>query len=243
MDFKLEVIGFNIESCQLAQAAGAHRIELCDNPFDGGTTASYGFIKQARKVLSIDLFPIIRPRGGDFLYSPYEFEIMKADVQMCKDLGCDGVVMGVLLSDASIDKERCWQLVRLAYPMSVTFHRAFDRTNDAMKALEDVIEIGCERILTSGLKTTAPDGQKMLAKLVEAADDRIIIMPGSSVRSGNIKNLAEQTGATEFHTSARMLKKSSMNYLNKTMKEKLELVSVDEAEIKKIQDILSNISS
>lgn len=243
MEFKLEVIGFNIESCQLAQAAGAHRIELCDNPFDGGTTASYGFIKQARKVLSIDLFPIIRPRGGDFLYSPYEFEIMKADVQMCKDLGCDGVVMGVLLSDASIDKERCWQLVRLAYPMSVTFHRAFDRTNDAMKALEDVIEIGCERILTSGLKTTAPDGQKMLAKLVEAADDRIIIMPGSSVRSGNIKNLAEQTGATEFHTSARMLKKSSMNYLNKTMKEKLELVSVDEAEIKKIQDILSNISS
>ncbi|MEO6231461.1 MAG: copper homeostasis protein CutC [Ferruginibacter sp.] len=243
MHFKLEVIGFNIESCQLAQAAGALRIELCDNPFDGGTTASYGFIKNARKVLSIDLFPIIRPRGGDFLYTHYEFEIMKADVQMCKDLGCDGVVLGILLSNGNIDKGRCWQLVQLAYPMSVTFHRAFDRTNDALKALEDVIEIGCERILTSGLKPTAPDGQKMLAKLVEAADDRIIIMPGSGVRSGNIKALAEQTGATEFHTSARTLKKSAMNYLNKAMKEKLELVSIDEAEIKKIHDILSKISS
>ncbi len=241
MDFKLEVIGFNIESCELAQAAGANRIELCDNPFDGGTTASYGFIKNARRILSIDLFPIIRPRGGDFLYSAHEFEIMKTDVQMCKELGCDGVVIGMLLSDGNIDKERCWQLVQLAYPMSVTFHRAFDRTSDAMKALEDVIEIGCERILTSGLKPTAPEGQKMLAKLVEAAADRIIIMPGSGVRSGNIKALAEQTGATEFHTSARTLKRSAMNYQNKAMKEKLELVGVDEAEIKKIHTLLSKM--
>jgi copper homeostasis protein len=241
MTFKLEVIGFNIESCLLAQAAGAHRIELCDNPGEGGTTPSYGFIKAAREKLKIDLYPIIRPRGGDFLYSAAEFEVMKADVQMCKDLGCDGVVIGMLNADGSVDKVRCRQLVALAYPLGVTFHRAFDRVSNASKALEDIIEIGCERILTSGLQPAASEGAETIVSLIKQATERIIIMPGSGVRSENITELAKTTGAVEFHTSARMNMESKMTYVNEMMKEELKSVSVDEEEIKRILSSFSKL--
>ncbi len=254
MNFKLEVIGFNIESCILAQAVGANRIELCDNPVEGGTTPSYGFIKAAREKLKIDLFPIIRPRGGDFLYTDEEFEVMKADVKICKLLGCDGVVIGMLNTDGSVDKERCKLLVALAYPMGVTFHRAFDRVKKPLltsppvggrnldsansnlysQALEDIIEIGCERILTSGLYPTALEGAETIAALIKQADERIIIMPGSGVRADNIIELAKKTGAVEFHTSARINIASKMNYTNEAMKEDLQSVTVDEGEIKNI---------
>jgi copper homeostasis protein len=239
LKFVLEVIGFNIESCSIAQAAGAHRIELCDNPGEGGTTPSYGFIKAARKNLLIDLYPIIRPRGGDFFYTDEEFEIMKADVKICKELGCDGVVIGILNADGTVDKKRCGQLVELAYPLTVTFHRAFDRVNDPFKALEDIIDIGCERILTSGLQSTASAGAETISALIKQADERIVIMPGSAVRSDNIKELAEKTGATEFHTSARINIGSKMDYSNALMKENLLSVSADVTEIKKIIKILS----
>jgi len=241
MKFLLEVIGFTIESCILAQAVGANRIELCDNPGEGGTTPSYGFIKAARSVLQIELYPIIRPRGGDFFYTDAEFEVMKTDVQVCKDLGCDGVVIGILNADGTVDKERCKQLVALAYPMGVTFHRAFDRVNDASKALEDVIEIGCERILTSGLVPAALDGAGTLASLIRQADQRIIIMPGSGVRADNIIELAQKTGAIEFHTSARINIDSGMNYTNEGMKESLQSVTVDKDEIKNILRSLSQL--
>lgn len=240
MIFTLEVIGFNIESCVLAQAAGANRIELCDNPGEGGTTPSYGFIKAAREVLKIELYPIIRPRGGDFLYSDAEFKVMKADVKVCKELGCDGVVIGILNTDGTVDQKRCGELVQLAYPMSVTFHRAFDRVKDAVQALEDVIEIGCERVLTSGLVPNALDGAETLAALIKQADERIIIMPGSGVRSDNIIELAQKTGAVEFHTSARMNIESKMSYKNEAMKESLKSVSLDEEEVKKI---IANLKS
>jgi len=239
MNYKLEVIGINIQGCMIAQASGAGRIELCDNPHDGGTTPSYGFIKAAREKLQIALFPIIRPRGGDFLYSNEEFEIMKIDVQTCKQLGCDGVVIGILNADGTVDKARCSQLVELAYPLGVTFHRAFDRVNDASKALEDIIDIGCERILTSGLQPTALQGADMIAALVKQADGRIIIMPGSGVRSDNIIELAKRTGAKEFHTSARINTGSKMSYTNEAMKESLRSVNVDEQEIKKIIELLN----
>ena len=233
-DFKLEVIGFNIESCIIAQSAGADRIELCDNPGDGGTTPSYGFIKAARQQLNIDLYPIIRPRGGDFLYSDDEFEIIKADIMVCKQLGCDGIVIGMLNADGTVDKKRCAILAELAYPLGVTFHRALDRTADPFKALEDIIEIGCERILTSGQRPNALDGSDLIKKLTEQSNDRIIIMPGSGVRSDNVIELAKKTGATEFHTSARIFSDSKMNYVNKEMNESLRSVTVDENEIKKI---------
>ena len=231
MHFTLEIIGFNIESCLLAQAAGAHRIELCDNPGEGGTTPSLGFIKAARKILRIPLYPIIRPRGGDFLYSEPEFEVMKTDIRMCREEGCDGVVIGMLHADGAVDKKRCGQLVELAYPMGVSFHRAFDRAKDAFTALEDIIETGCERILTSGQKPNAMDGVEMIKSLIQLAQERIIIMPGSGIRADNIVSLAERTGAVEFHSSARNVSVSKMEFINSEMKESLQTVTTHTPEI------------
>ncbi|MCW3089566.1 MAG: copper homeostasis protein CutC [Ferruginibacter sp.] len=222
----------------LAQSAGAHRIELCDNPGEGGTTPSYGFIKAARKILKIELYPIIRPRGGDFLYSEAEFEIMKSDISICKTLGCDGVVIGMLHMDGTVDAERCLQLVDLAAPLGVTFHRAFDRASDPFKALEDIISIGCRRILTSGQKPTAPQGADLIAALVKQAAGRISIMPGSGIRSDNIMAIAEKTGAVEFHSSARTFIESRMQYKNELMCERLQNVSSDTDEIAKMITLL-----
>lgn len=234
----LEVIGFDINGCIAAQNAGADRIELCASPTEGGTTPSYGLIKMARDILTIDLYPIIRPRGGDFLYNDYEFDVIKSEIKVCKVFGCHGVVIGMLNTDGTIDKERCKQLVDLAYPLKVTFHRAFDRVVDAAKALEDVIEIGCHRILTSGQKPTATEGADNIAALIKQANNRIIIMPGSGVRSDNILDLSQKTGATEFHTSARIVTESKMEYKNESMNESLKSVYVDEDEVKKIKELL-----
>lgn len=239
--YKLELIAFNIQSCIDAQEAGAHRVELCDNPAEGGTTPSYGFIKAARNILNIDLYPIIRPRGGDFLYSDEEFDMMKSDINVCKVFGCNGVVIGILNPDGTVDKTRCRQLVDFARPMKVTFHRAFDRTRDLEEALEDVIATGCERILTSGGMPDATAAADSIARLVKLAGNRIIIMPGSGVRSGNIKELAQKTGAVEFHSSARMQQASKMNYTNVAMKEELVSVTLDVEEAKMIISALSEI--
>jgi copper homeostasis protein len=238
MDFTLEIIAFNIESCRLAQAAGAHRIELCDNPGDGGTTPSFGFIKQARAVLNIQLYCMIRPRGGDFFYSDEEFEIMKADVLTAKQLGCDGVVIGLLNKDGSVDITRSKKLVELAYPMGVTFQRAFDRVNDPFKALEDVIETGCERILTSGLVPSCHEGSPLIAQLNKEAAGRISIMAGSGLRSTNVLDIAKITGISEFHTSARIFTESVMEFISPKMEEDLSSVMVDAAEVAAISGLL-----
>ncbi len=191
-------------------------------------------------MLSIELYPIIRPRGGDFLFTDAEFEIMKTDVILCREIGCDGIVIGMLQADGTIDKERCKQLVGLAYPMGVTFHRAFDRTNDPFKAMEDVIAIGCERILTSGQKPTALEGAQLINELIRQAAGRIIIMPGSGVRAENIFSLAKKTGAKEFHSSASIFTNSKMNFINKAMNEKLTSVITDGDEVKKMVALLKN---
>jgi copper homeostasis protein len=238
MNFILEVIAFTIESCIIAQRAGAHRIELCDNPSDGGTTPSYGMIKAAREKTNLELFPIIRPRGGDFLYRDDEFEIMKRDIKCCKDLGCEGVVTGMLRANGTVDKDRMSRLVDIAYPLSVTFHRAFDRVNGYHQALEDIISVGCERILTSGLRPTAMEGVNVIKELVSVAKGRIMIMPGSGVRSTNVLQLAAQTGTTEFHTSGRILVDSKMQFNNPDMKEKLITPLLDEKEVKEILSCL-----
>ena len=240
MDFTLEVIAFNIESCILAEANGVSRIELCDNQADGGTTPSYGFIKAARAILSIELYPIIRPRGGDFLYSDAEFDIIKSDVLLCKELGCDGVVIGLLNADGTVDKERTKILTTLAYPMGVTFHRAFDRTNDMFEALEDIIECGCERILTSGQKPAAYDGMVNIKVLVQKADHRIIIMPGSGINSKNIVEIAQYTGATEFHSSARNFVESKMQFSQSSMNEQLTSVNLNADEVCSILNALKS---
>ncbi len=240
LNFSLEIISFNIESCLIAQASGATRIELCDNPGEGGTTPSCGFIKAAREKLQIELYAMIRPRGGDFFYSDDEFEIMKTDVLMHKQLGCDGVVIGMLNKDGSVDTIRCKQLVQLAYPMGVTFQRAFDRVNDPFKALEDIIEMGCERILTSGLVPNCLDGAHLIAQLIKQADERIIIMPGSGLRSSNVIDVAKITGAKEFHTSARVFVDTQMDFVLPAMKEDLQQVMVEGEEVKRIAELLEN---
>ncbi len=240
MDFKLEVIAFNIESCILAEANGVSRIELCDNQADGGTTPSYGFIKAARKILSIELYPIIRPRGGDFLYSDEEFEIIKSDLLVCKKLGCDGVVIGLLNGDGSVDKQKTKILTELAYPMGVTFHRAFDRTKNMFEALEDIIDCGCERILTSGQKPNAIDGMDNIKAIIEKADDRITIMPGSGINSRNIIEIAQYTGATEFHSSARNFIESKMQFSQPTMNEQLTSVNLNADEVCSILNALKS---
>lgn len=239
MSFELEVIAFDLLSCKIAQENGADRIELCANPHEGGTTPSYGMIKAARKITSIQLFPIIRPRGGDFLYTDDEFYAMQEDIKACLEIGCEGVVIGMLNADGTIDMERCTILKQLAGSMQVTFHRAFDRVNDPFAALEQIIQLGCHRILTSGLKPTAIEGADLLQQLVKQAGDRLKIMPGSGVRSDNILFLASQTGAKAFHSSARQNLSSSMQYLNEGMNEALEQVSLNANEVKAIRKNLN----
>jgi copper homeostasis protein len=211
---KLEICANSVASCIAAEQGGAHRIELCDNLLEGGTTPSYATIVLARQKVSIDLYPIIRPRGGDFLYDDLEFAIMEKDVALCKQIGCNGIVIGLLTADGKVDVVRTKKLVEQAWPMGVTFHRAFDMTEDPLQALSDIISTGCERILTSGQRNTAPEGTELLSKLVELAEDQIIIMPGSGVRANNIEMLVKETGASEFHTSARAYTESGMVYRN-----------------------------
>ena len=239
MDNKLEIIGFNIESCLAAQEGGADRIEQCVSPEEGGTTPPYGFIKSAREKLHIKLYTMIRPRGGDFLYNDNDFEIMKMDVEFCKKSGCDGIVTGILNTNGKVDKKRCRELIDLAYPLEATFHRAFDRVEDPFEALEDIIDLGFERILTSGLKPKAIESKTLLEELIKKADGRIIIMPGSGVTSENIISLAETTGAKEFHSSASFLKESKMEYINPQMNESLPYISVNKDEVKKMKELLN----
>jgi copper homeostasis protein len=161
------------------------------------------------------------------------------DVEFCRGLGCDGVVIGMLLADGRVDQVRCGRLVEAAYPMGVTFHRAFDRAVDPFEALETIIGIGCERILTSGQRPVAMEGAALLRELVREADERIVIMPGSGVRASNIAELAEKTGAVEFHTTARIAVPGGMEFVNAAMREDLSMVMPSEEEIRRIREIIS----
>lgn len=211
--YKFEICANSVESCVEAQRGGADRVELCAGIPEGGTTPSYGDIVMARKLLiTTKLHVIIRPRGGDFLYSDLEREIMLEDVRMARRLGVDGVVFGVLTSDGDIDMDFMCQLMAESEGMSVTFHRAFDVCRNPFVALEQIIELGCDRILTSGQMPKAEDGVDLLKQLVEKAGDRIIIMPGCGVNAGNIAKIAQITGAKEFHFSARSKHESGMQF-------------------------------
>lgn len=234
----LEIAVFNIESAIAAEAAGADRLELCENPSEGGTTPSYGTLKTIKEKISIPVFPIIRPRGGDFLFSQSEFAVMQKDIELCKQLQFEAVVIGLLNADGTVDAERTRTLVELAYPMEVTFHRAFDRSLDPLIAMETIIGCGCQRILTSGQVPHAWDGRELIKQLVHLAEDRIIIMPGSGVRNNNIKELAAFTGATELHSSARKNRPSVMQFNRTGMMEQLENIWVDTDEIRNMKNRL-----
>lgn len=242
ISYIIEIASADFSTTKTAVEGGADRIELCAALTEGGTTPSYGTIKKCREAFGVQLFPIIRPRGGDFLYSNEEFEIMVNDVKLCKDLGCDGIVTGLLNSNGSIDLKRTSKLLELAYPLEVSFHRAFDRCRDPFEALEQLIEIGCQRILTSGQQPTAPLGIDMIAQLVKAASERIIIMPGSGVRKDNIKELAEKTGAVEFHSSLRGKQKSKMEFIQPAFSNSEESYSnpaIDAGEVKLLRQALN----
>lgn len=236
----LEVCAFNLTSSIIAEKAGAKRVELCENPADGGTTPSYGTIKLTREKISIALYPIIRPRGGNFFYDEEEFAVMQQDILLCKQLGCDGISTGVHKLNGEIDTDRLKRIVEWAYPMGVTCHRVFDATPDAFKALEAIIDCGCERILTSGQRSTAPEGIELLAKLVQQADGRITIMPGAGVRSSNIEALVKGTGATEFHTSARTTAPDPVTFRNPAITDAGPWYIANEEEVRMIVDKLTS---
>ena len=199
----LEICAGSVESAIAARDGGAKRIELCAALEVGGVTPSAGLIAQARKVEGLTLNVIIRPRGGDFLYNEYEVACMEQDILTCKQYGVDGVVIGALTANGDIDTAICKRLIAAADGMSVTFHRAFDMCRDPRKALEELIGLGCDRVLTSGQATTAQAGIPLLKELVEQGAGRIIIMPGCGVSSANAAALLQATGATEIHASAR----------------------------------------
>jgi copper homeostasis protein len=244
LNYILEIATTDFTTTRFAVEGGADRIELCAALTEGGTTPSYGTIKQCREAFDVQLFPIIRPRSGDFLYNEEEFQLMVDDVKLCKQLGCDGVVIGLLTRDGSIDIKRSAQLAAAAYPLEVTFHRAFDRCRDPFEALEQLIQIGCQRILTSGQQPTAPQGMDLIAQLVKAADDRIAVMPGSGVRKENIKELAQKTGATEFHSSLRSKLKSKMGFIHQAFAGNEESYTnpfIDPEEVKRLRKELKNV--
>jgi copper homeostasis protein len=214
MSIVMEVCIDSVEAAVAAQQGGAQRVELCANLLEGGTTPSAGSILLARQKIDIDLNVIIRPRGGDFCYSGAEFEVMKVDVETAKRLGANGVVIGILKEDGSVDRERTAELVGLARPMSVTFHRAFDMARDPYQALETLVELGVDRILTSGQQVSVLEGLDVIAELVRRAGKRIIIMPGGGITERNIRKILEVSGAQEVHFVASKSVESRMRYRN-----------------------------
>lgn len=214
MNYQFEICANSVESCIAAQQGGAHRVELCAGIPEGGTTPSIGEIKTARKMIDIKLHVIIRPRGGDFLYSPIEKNSMIEDIYAAREAGADGLVFGALTPDGDIDLPLMKELMKASGDCPVTFHRAFDRCKDPIRGLEEIIDLGAARILTSGQQPTAPQGAGLIRSLIEQANGRIIILAGCGVNENNIHKLAEESGAHEFHFSAREGIRSAMRYSN-----------------------------
>ncbi len=216
---KIEICANSVESAVKAQQAGAYRVELCAGMPEGGTTPSFGEIRMARQLLKeTKLHVIVRPRGGDFLYSPVEQEIMLHDIKVARQLGADGVVFGCLTAEGNVDMPLMKKLMNAVGDMSVTFHRAFDMCTNPKEALEHIIELGIHRVLTSGQQVTAEKGIPMLKELVEQADGRIIIMPGCGINADNVRKIADATGTYEFHFSGRSTIESGMIYRNAKVK-------------------------
>jgi copper homeostasis protein len=209
-----EVCIDSVEGAGAAQEGGAQRVELCGNLVEGGTTPSLGMIQVTRAAISIELNVIIRPRGGDFLYTSLEFEVMRKDILAAKKAGADGIVIGLLCSDGSVDVERTRALVRLAHPLSVTFHRAIDMCRDADEALEAIAGLGIERTLTSGQKATAFEGLDNIARLVRRSAGRVNIMAGGGINATNAAKIVSATGVGEIHFSARKTLESDMSFHN-----------------------------
>lgn len=211
---QVEVCVDSVEGALAAQQGGAVRVELCDNLFEGGTTPSAGTIALTRRHIGIGLHVIVRPRGGDFYYSELEYEVMCHDIETAKALGADGVVIGLLTAEGDVDTERTRRLIELARPLSVTFHRAFDVCRHPLAALETLIGLGVDRLLTSGQERTALEGLDLIVELVKRSGDQIIIMPGGGINERNVGRILAASNATEIHVSARSPVESAMRYRN-----------------------------
>lgn len=242
----LEICCTSYDSAIIAQQAGANRIELCDNIFEGGTTPSIGIIRQVCSYLGIPCYILFRPRGGNFIYSDKEFEVMKEDIRYCREAGVQGIVSGILSDHCGIDVDRTTELVNLAGDMDFTFHRAFDLVVDPMKSLQEVISTGASRILTSGLKNTVGEGMSMIKQLIKWSNSEINIMAGGGLSSVNISELINETGCMEFHTTAKSWKSTavncnsvSMNSLKDIPEDKIMVTSAEE--INKLREIIDKI--
>jgi copper homeostasis protein len=239
-----EVVAYNISSALKAEEGGADRIELCDNPGEGGTTPSYGMVEVVRRNVTLDVFVMLRPRGGDFCYANDEFYAMRRDLFQFQKLSVDGFVLGILNPDGTIDKKRCKELIDRARPLKVTCHRAFDMTPDPFQALEDCIEIGFDRILTSGQQPTADLGIELIAELIRRATGRISIMPGAGVNENTVAAIVSRTHANEIHFSAVGYKDSLMTYRNEKISgmgssegSEFKLRTVDPERVRRIKAI------
>lgn len=241
----LEICAYNIESALIAAEAGADRIELCDNINEGGTTPGPGTIISARKHLKNQLFIMIRPRGGDFYYTDTEFECMKEDVLYSKNAGADGVVFGILTREGKVDTERCKILTELAYPLKVTFHRAFDMTRDPFEAVDDIAGTGIERILTSGCRNKAEEGLELISRLVNFAAGKISIMAGSGINLQSVEKIISRTKVKEIHLSAKKYFSSEMSYINNKISmgnkdsDEYRILKTDYDLIKQIKELMN----
>lgn len=217
MNKKIEICVDSVESCINAERGGADRLELCGNMFEGGTTPSYGVLQLAREMVSKPIYAMVRPRGGDFCYNDIEFEIMKREIKLMKELKIDGIVFGILTKEGKVDKERCSKLLDLWGTNKATFHRAIDVSSNLNEACEDIISLGFERILTSGGEANVMSGIIKLKELVEKYNDKIIIMPGSGINERNIEYINDTIKANEYHMTANKTVESVMQYINENV--------------------------
>lgn len=216
-NIKLEICVDSIVSALEAEKGGANRIELCDCLAAGGTTPSAGLMKMAREQIKIDIYAMIRPRSGDFCYTDLEFQVMKENIRIAKEYGIDGIVFGILTPEGYVDTERTKELIEIARPMGITFHRAFDMAKNPEKALQELIQLGVDRILTSGQKNSANEGLQLIKNLVQKSNDKISIMAGSGVNSENVEDIINQTSVKEIHLSAKRKYESTMSYRNENV--------------------------
>ncbi|KAL7383668.1 hypothetical protein ABVT39_015593 [Epinephelus coioides] len=210
----MEVCVDSVESAINAERGGASRLELCSSLLEGGLTPSQGLLHVVKQCVKIPVYVMIRPRGGDFLYSDQEVEVMRKDIELMKSHGADGLVLGALTEDGRVDEELCMELLAAARPLPVTFHRAFDMVHDPTIALETLVSVGFERLLTSGCDNSALEGLPLIKRLIEQAKGRIVVMPGGGITERNLQRILEGSGAQEFHCSARSSRDSAMKFRN-----------------------------
>jgi copper homeostasis protein len=209
-----EVCVDSIESALAAEQAGADRVELCSDLLEGGLTPSFGMLRAAREAVRLKVMVMIRPRGGDFCYSDVEFQAMQHDVRMAREAGADGIVVGLLAPDGTVDAGRTAALVALARPLAVTFHRAFDMTRDPFEALDSLIGLAVDRVLTSGQEASVVEGVDLIAALVRRAGTRIIVMPGGGITDRNIRKIVDATGVTDVHFACAAPSEGRMAFRN-----------------------------